>query len=107
MWASLHILDAAGRLPQRPLLEGGENLAWGTEELGSVRAIFSAWIHSPDHLENILGPFSQIGIGVKVGNLSGYSGVHLWTQEFGSHCGLPTTSRASRRARLAGARVVR
>ncbi len=45
----------------------GENLAWGVGEEGTVRAIFRAWMRSPLHRRNILGGYSQIGIGVEVG----------------------------------------
>ena len=65
----------------------GENLAWGTGDLGSVRQIFIAWLHSPEHRANLLGRYSQIGVALSVGNLEGHSGAHVWTQEFGSHCG--------------------
>jgi uncharacterized protein YkwD len=85
----------------------GENIAWGTGDLGSVRAIFRAWIHSPEHRENILGRYNQIGIGLKVGNLAGRSGVRVWTQDFGSHCGRPHRRAAPRRAGLSSARVAR
>ena len=49
----------------------GENIAWGTGSVGSVRAIFRAWLHSSGHRENILGPFTQLGIGLRVGKLEG------------------------------------
>jgi uncharacterized protein YkwD len=55
----------------------GENIAWGTD----------AWIHSPEHRANILGRYSQIGIGLKVGHLGSSTQAHVWTQDFGSHCG--------------------
>jgi uncharacterized protein YkwD len=61
----------------------GENLAWGTGEYGTVRSIFRAWLESPGHRKNILGRYSQIGIGLQVGTLDGYSGAHVWTQHFG------------------------
>lgn len=64
----------------------GENIAWGIGSLSSVRSIFSAWIRSPGHRENILGRFRQIGIGVRVGGLDGYGGAHVWTQEFALRC---------------------
>jgi uncharacterized protein YkwD len=64
----------------------GENIAWGSGGLGSVRSIFDAWMHSPGHRENILGRYSQIGIGLEVGSLDGYDGAAVWVQEFGSHC---------------------
>jgi uncharacterized protein YkwD len=63
-----------------------ENIAWGNGRLGSVRSIFRAWMHSSGHRENILGPYEEIGIGLRVGNLEGRSGAHVWTQDFGSKC---------------------
>jgi uncharacterized protein YkwD len=65
----------------------GENIAWGTMGEGTVRSIFVAWLHSPEHRANLLGRYSQIGIALSVGNLEGHQGAHVWTQEFGSHCG--------------------
>jgi uncharacterized protein YkwD len=62
----------------------GENIAWGTGSLGSVRNIFSAWINSAGHRANILGDYEEIGIGLRVGTLEGNGGAHVWTQEFGS-----------------------
>jgi uncharacterized protein YkwD len=81
----------------------GENIAWGSGELGSVGAIFRAWIHSPEHLANILGRYTQIGIGVEVGRLEGHGDAHVWTQDFGSHCA-PIATRPL--ARLADAIAV-
>jgi len=64
-----------------------ENIAWGSGPLGSVRSIFSNWMRSPGHRENILGPYAEIGIGLRVGRLDGYGGAHVWTQSFGGECG--------------------
>lgn len=64
----------------------GENLAWGVEEEGTVASIFRAWMRSDAHRENILGDFEETGIDLHVGQLGGLTGVHLWTQHFGSHC---------------------
>lgn len=64
----------------------GENLAWGVDREGTVAAIFNAWMHSPTHRENILGDFGEIGIDLRVGRMGGLTGVHVWTQHFGSHC---------------------
>jgi uncharacterized protein YkwD len=65
----------------------GENLAWGTGDLGSPRAIFRAWLNSPPHRANILGgEYDQFGISLRVGGLSGYSGAHVWVNHFGRHC---------------------
>jgi uncharacterized protein YkwD len=68
----------------------GENIAWGTVSQGTVRSIFVAWLHSPEHRANLLGRYSQIGIDLSVGTLEGNSGAHVWTQDFGSHCGAPS-----------------
>lgn len=65
----------------------GENLAWGVGEEGTVSAIFRAWMHSPAHRANILGDFEETGIDLHVGQLGGLTGVNLWTQHFGTHCG--------------------
>lgn len=64
----------------------GENLAFGSGEYGSVRSIFRAWMRSPEHRANILGDFSQVGIDLQTGTLSGSSRTSVWTQHFGSHC---------------------
>ncbi len=62
----------------------GENIAWGTGALGSVRNVFRAWIRSRGHRANILGRYAEIGIGLRVGNLEGNRAAHVWTQAFGS-----------------------
>lgn len=64
----------------------GENLAWGVDEQGTVAAIFRAWMRSETHRKNILGDFEETGIDLRVGQLGGLTGVHLWTQHFGTHC---------------------
>jgi uncharacterized protein YkwD len=63
-----------------------ENIAWGSGGLGGVRAIFHAWMRSPDHRENILGPYGEIGIGLRIGNLEDATGAQVWTQDFGARC---------------------
>lgn len=62
-----------------------ENIAWGSGDLGTPRAIFRTWLHSSGHRENILGPYAQIGIGLRTGSLEAHDGAHVWTQDFGSH----------------------
>jgi uncharacterized protein YkwD len=65
----------------------GENIAWGGGSRGSVRSIFTAWIHSPGHRRNILAPaFRDLGVGLRIGDLEGVAGAHIWTQDFGSRC---------------------
>lgn len=62
-----------------------ENIAWGGGS-GGVRSIFRLWMHSSGHRQNILGPYEEIGIGLRVGHLDGSGGAHVWTQDFGSRC---------------------
>ncbi len=46
----------------------GENLAWGTGELGTPRGIHAAWMDSSGHKANILKrSYRDIGIGIQLG----------------------------------------
>jgi uncharacterized protein YkwD len=65
--------------------KAAENIAWGTGQYSSAREIFIAWIESPEHHANILGPYKEIGIGLQVGSIEGHEGAAVWTQDFGSH----------------------
>jgi uncharacterized protein YkwD len=62
-----------------------ENIAWGTGTYSTVGSIFTAWLESPEHHANILGPYREIGIALRVGSVEGYEGAAVWTQDFGSH----------------------
>jgi uncharacterized protein YkwD len=62
-----------------------ENIAWGTGDQSTVGVIFQAWLESPEHHENILGPYRQIGIGLRTGGIEGHEDAAIWTQDFGSH----------------------
>jgi uncharacterized protein YkwD len=65
----------------------GENLAWGTGPLGTVRSIVKAWLHSPPHRANLLSSqFGDFGIALRVGDLGGWSNAHLWVNQFGRRC---------------------
>jgi uncharacterized protein YkwD len=66
----------------------GENIAWGTFELSTPRAIVAAWIASPEHLANILdGEYLETAISVvpavPASLAHGQQGA-LYTQEFGT-----------------------
>jgi uncharacterized protein YkwD len=63
----------------------GENIAWGTGTLATVRSIVTRWLESTEHHENILGPYTEVGIGMRIGKVEGYEGAAVWTQSFGSH----------------------
>jgi uncharacterized protein YkwD len=62
-----------------------ENIAWGTGSYATVGSIFTAWLESPEHHANILGPYREIGIGMRDGEVEGEEDAAVWTQDFGSH----------------------
>jgi uncharacterized protein YkwD len=64
----------------------GENIAYGGGRYATASSIFRRWMRSSGHRRNILGPYVDIGIGLRVGELDGYGGAHVWTQEFGTPC---------------------
>jgi uncharacterized protein YkwD len=62
----------------------GENIAYASGSYATPRTIFNLWMSSAGHRRNILGPYREIGIGLRVGALGKVDGAHVWTQEFGS-----------------------
>ena len=62
----------------------GENIAYGVGRSATPRAIFRLWMYSSGHRRNILGDYSDIGIGLQIGELEGTSGAYVWTQQFGA-----------------------
>ncbi len=67
--------------------EVGENIAWGTLNLASPRAIVASWMASPGHRANILDSrYRETGIGVAPHPLAsrahGQAGA-IYTQDFG------------------------
>jgi uncharacterized protein YkwD len=65
----------------------GENIAWGTLQLSTPKAIVAAWIASPEHLANILeGEYRDTAIGVAPAvppSLAHGQQGAVYTQEFG------------------------
>ena len=46
----------------------GENLAWGTGDLGTPQGVMNAWMNSAGHKANILKrAYKEVGIGIKLG----------------------------------------
>jgi uncharacterized protein YkwD len=62
-----------------------ENIAQGTQG-GTARSVFQAWLRSPEHRRNILGPYRDLGVGLETGRLDGRDGIQIWIQHFGSRC---------------------
>jgi uncharacterized protein YkwD len=62
----------------------GENIAYAIGRTATPRAIFRLWMNSQGHRENILrSSYDDIGIGLQVGEIEGFAGAHVWTQQFG------------------------
>lgn len=61
-----------------------ENIAYASGGSATPQTIFKLWMNSAGHRQNILGPYRDIGIGLRVGALDGVGDAHVWTQEFGS-----------------------
>jgi uncharacterized protein YkwD len=62
----------------------GENLAWGTGNLATPRAIMKAWMDSPGHRANVVKrAYREIGIGVVSGVPSDRGAGATYTADFG------------------------
>src|SRR5215210_5256073 len=63
----------------------GENIAWGSGDLGSPRQIVASWMASPGHRRNILfRRFREVGIGVAMGDPGAGQTGATYASEFGS-----------------------
>jgi uncharacterized protein YkwD len=64
----------------------GENIAWGSGDLGTPASIVDGWMHSAGHRANILnGSFAEIGIGIAAGApRPGIDGGGTYVTDFGS-----------------------
>jgi uncharacterized protein YkwD len=79
---------ASGYIPSSNVgYEIGENIGWGTLDLGTPHAIVAAWMASPGHRANILDArFQDTAIGVSPhvpSSLSGGQSGGIYTQDFG------------------------
>lgn len=79
---------ACGYIPNSQVgYEIGENIGWGTFDLGTPRAIVAAWMASPGHRANILDArFRDTAIGVSPhvpSSLSQGQPGGIYTQDFG------------------------
>jgi uncharacterized protein YkwD len=79
--AFTHTFDRAGYRGRSV----GENIAWGTGQLGTPRAIHRAWMRSPGHRRNTLSPqWREVGVDLLRGvRFQGYRGAALWTAQYG------------------------
>jgi uncharacterized protein YkwD len=62
----------------------GENLAWGTRELGTPRGVQAAWMRSSGHRANLLkAGYRELGIGVRAGVPQNAAVGATYTTDFG------------------------
>jgi uncharacterized protein YkwD len=62
----------------------GENLAWGTGDLGTARGVHDAWMKSSGHKANIVkSAYREIGIGIRVGVPNNAEVGATYTTDFG------------------------
>jgi uncharacterized protein YkwD len=65
----------------------GENIAWGSGPLGTVRAIMRSWLYSGGHRANLLAPrFRHHGVALRTGTMSGTRGAAVWVHQLGYRC---------------------
>ena len=81
----------------------GENLIWSTDRL-SARAAVGAWLASPGHRENLLGPFREVGISairaLAAPGVFGHRRVVVVTVDFGARYVRLEDANLARSARL-------
>lgn len=79
-----HWIRRSGYIKPRRGWSTGENIAWGSGDLGNVRAIFNAWMHSPSHRSAILDRYyTDLGVGVERGRMKGLKSSRVWVLHFG------------------------
>lgn len=65
----------------------GENIAWGSGSLGTVRAIMRGWLGSDGHRQNLLDPrFRDHGVALRTGTLGGQAHAAVWVHQLGFRC---------------------
>ncbi len=69
----------------RSTKRGGENLALGSGQGGTVRSAMQGWLSSPTHRRVILrASYKRIGISMVRGSYRGYDGVQFWVAHLGT-----------------------
>lgn len=63
-WFNPH-MGYTTRLKKAGYTTGAENFTYGQP---TVEAVMKAWVDSPGHRANILGPYNRIGVGFAKGN---------------------------------------
>ena len=83
----LQRMRASGYVPGGAGYAVGENIAWGTLSLATPKAIVESWVHSPEHLANMLdASFRDTGVGISThppASLANGQEGAIYTQDFG------------------------
>lgn len=65
----------------------GENIAWGSGPLATVRATMRGWLRSDGHRANLLnGRFRDHGVAVRTGTMRGAARAAVWVHQLGYRC---------------------
>ena len=68
-----------------PYWKYGENVSWGSGDLGAADNRFNGWMDSAEHRANILDKnFSEVGIGARTGTFEAQDGAKMYTVDFGT-----------------------
>ncbi len=68
-----------------PSWKYGENVSWGSGDLGAADNRFDEWMDSTEHRANILDKnFRQVGIGARTGTFEAQDGAKMYTVDFGT-----------------------
>jgi uncharacterized protein YkwD len=68
-----------------PYWKYGENVSWGSGDLGAADNRFDEWMDSAEHRANILDKnFSEVGIGARNGTFEAQDGAKMYTVDFGT-----------------------
>jgi len=80
----LSVFSRVGYTSGSSVFAVGENLAWASR--GSPREVMNMWLHSPEHLSNLLSrKWREFGLGVRAGfDFLGVRDASLWANEFGA-----------------------
>lgn len=77
------IFDAVSYLPKAGW-SIGENIAWGSGDLGGPQARMRGWLESEGHRRNIFNPkWRDQGMGLEVATFKGREHAAVWSNEFG------------------------
>jgi uncharacterized protein YkwD len=76
--------DTAVREARYPAEAWGENLYFGSVELGAPKVALDRWLNSPEHNANVFGEWTDIGVAlVRASRAAPQEDSSLWVAQFG------------------------